>query len=537
MTIEEERDDAVARIVDSDHPKRIVVAGAGAGKTFVFGKLLDQLQNADRDRRLVTTFINELTSDLEEELGDRARVRTLHSFCHGLLRREPGLRAAGLSEGFHYYPKIRALIPRDWSAIKGTQSPKFVPSLRELERNPEVEFFLERASYYDAVGFDDSIVRAHWGMTANPALIPEHDLVIVDEVQDFNQSEIGLILLLARRSKVVVAGDDDQALYGQLRGASERHIRALHADETWETHSLPFCSRCTSVIVKVVNGVVEKAKAAGLLAGRIDKPYRPFPRPDDATYPKLMMVKTSVQSLGKRNYMGRYIDQEIGRIPAEEVADSHARGFPTVLVIGPTHYLSQIAKHLEANGRAVETKPRSSPDEGVVDRNDGLQMLKDNPESNLGWRIVLEADQPAFGDDCIKATEDGTNLYNVIPEAYRSAIVDEAAGWEQPDQIDDVIEAIDEKKPRIKLVTFEGSKGLSAHHVFVIGLQEGVLPRGAKIRDSDVCRFVVALTRTRKLCHVMYTTRFGGKLSRVSRLIDWVPNRLCKWITVDKDYW
>lgn len=101
-----------------------------------------------------------------------------------------------------------------------------------------------------------------------------------------------------------------------------------------------------------------------------------------------------------------------------------------------------------------------------------------------------------------------------------------------------VVEAEDVTQPTVKMTSFEGSKGLSAQHVFILGLQEGDLPRdAANISDLEVCKFVVALTRTRKQCQVLYTWRFGGNPKRPSLFLDWVsPNRK-ELVTVDKTFW
>ena len=58
-----------------------MVAGPGAGKTFLFRESLSRL-SGDRNRHLVLTFINNLKIDLERELGSLAQVFTFHGFCH-----------------------------------------------------------------------------------------------------------------------------------------------------------------------------------------------------------------------------------------------------------------------------------------------------------------------------------------------------------------------------------------------------------------------------------------------------------------------
>ena len=56
----EELTDITAEIVGSGHARKIIVAGAGAGKTTTFGKLLRSMPAAPADRRLVITFFLEI---------------------------------------------------------------------------------------------------------------------------------------------------------------------------------------------------------------------------------------------------------------------------------------------------------------------------------------------------------------------------------------------------------------------------------------------------------------------------------------------
>src|SRR5207249_7733227 len=147
--------------------------------------------------------------------------------------------------------------------------------------------------------FDDSVFRVYTQVANGAAGLPAYELVLIDEYQDFNALEAGIIRLLALRSPILVAGDDDQALYRQLRDASWDHIRALHGGGEFEVFELPFCMRCPKVIVDAANDVLSQARREALLQGRIEKPYRHFPPAkgaDSLRYPTIALVRTSVQN-------------------------------------------------------------------------------------------------------------------------------------------------------------------------------------------------------------------------------------------------
>lgn len=535
-TQEEEQDQAVRRILDSTHRRKLIVAGAGAGKTTVFKKLLEQLPKGASDRRLVVTFINILKNDLDLSLGHLARVFTFHGLCRSLLHRHPDIRTPALTDNFTYFPPLLKVIKSDWTFIRGGSAPKFAPAIRNLESGDELAFFESRSSYYDAVGFDDSVLRVHRSFEQDRGRIPAYEVVIVDEFQDFNRSEVEVLKALAHTSALVIAGDDDQALYGKLRDASETFIRDLYNDPDSEQLSLPFCMRCPAVIVDAANDVLRQAAAKGLLVGRIPKPYKPF-APDSENsqrYNRLRVVQTSVQ-LKTANYFGKYIKQQLEALSEDDIRESYAKDCPTVLVIGANPYLRQVRDFLTSAGIPILTKA-DADDVFTIERRAGLELLKKSEDSNLGWRIVTDVDDPAWLGDVLRKSEEGSTLGSLIPQDYRSAILAEVAGLEPEAEEENASLDVDETKPTVKLVSFEGSKGLSAMHVFIVGLQQGTLP-GRVVKDVDVCKFVVALTRTRRQCHLLYTTRFASKVSVPSDFISWIADSRKEHIAVNKTYW
>jgi superfamily I DNA/RNA helicase len=150
--------------------------------------------------------------------------------------------------------------------------------------------------------------------TENEDAIPSYPLIVVDEYQDFSLLETSFLALLSTKSKVLIAGDDDQALY-DFKNASSRYIRELYADDYYENFDLPYCSRCTAVIVDAVNDVVAAAKANGNLQGRLDKPfecYLPDKQAESEEHPKIVYAQCSVQAKNAP-YPGRYIADVIRR--------------------------------------------------------------------------------------------------------------------------------------------------------------------------------------------------------------------------------
>ncbi|MDO8552620.1 MAG: AAA family ATPase [bacterium] len=532
--MEEELKAAIKKIVISDHPKKVILAGPGAGKTTLFKELLEKNNDGARSQ-LVLTFINNLKDELDEKLGHLAQVFTFHGYCVKLLHENPNLRE-GLSEKFKIFPNLPTLIKRDWEILHTKEAPKFVGNMRNTLENAESDFYLSRSNYYDTVSFDDSIFRVHSVYSTGKVKVPRYKLVLVDEYQDFNRLEVSLIDLLSLDNSIAVAGDDDQALYSQLKGASYEFIRHLWRADEFENCELPFCLRCPEVIVNSFADVIEVAKQKKLLPGRIDKPYKyfePYRRKDSTAHPKIKVLEISAQQL-KTNYLGRTVAHIIKKIPKEYITESIKDKFPTALVIGPKQYLSQIAKHLQDEGFIIDYRA-GGEETTKITHSMALPYLKENPNSNIGWRIALEADNPNFSRSALeKAVKHQKPLFDEIEASYRDALLSEAEKWEKPVEI--VATQHESEQPTIKLTSYEGAKGLSAQFVFIVGLHNGDLPRDPNnIKELEIFRFLVALTRTRKQCYFLWANRFAGKPMRPSEFLRWIDKNRLSGIRVDKD--
>src|SRR5713101_8527678 len=110
--------------------------------------------------------------------------------------------------------------------------------MRSLHDESLVAFYLARGNYYDAVDFDDTVYRAYKQLSDQRDLVPTFRLVLIDEYQDFNALEAGFIERLAERSPILIAGDDDQALYAQLRDSSCTYIRSLYRGGVFDVFEL-----------------------------------------------------------------------------------------------------------------------------------------------------------------------------------------------------------------------------------------------------------------------------------------------------------
>ncbi len=558
---EDERTLFTQAIVTSEARKKLIVAGPGTGKTYTFRLALESVNGGG----LVLTFIRNLVHDLAQDLSDLARVSTFHGFCKSLVHQ---LQVEGLTSSFDYYPALQTLLCDDLRIMHAEEIDGSGLDQR-LHDMDESDGVIHRAlaigDYYDATSHTDIVYRAVLHLRNNIDGIPEFPLVVVDEYQDFSALETEFIRLLSLASPSLIAGDDDQALYA-FKNASARYIRELAADDAVTTFELPYCSRCTGVVVKAVNRVVQRAASGGHLEGRIDKPFEchlATKGADSEAHPKIIHARCSVERKAAP-YVGRYVAAQIREIDADDFETARKGGHPAVLVIGPSHFVRGAHAVLEPEFEGVVMRKSSQLE---LDAIDGYRRLARDETSRLGWRIILQADPPENFEEVIRqAHGGGLEISELLATEYRErhlAISGRLAKLQAGEDLDaedegaltdalgypvdqlagllGVDEGAEEDEPGdgyapIVCTTLVGAKGLSAHHVFIVGMNNGHFPKDpSDISDSEVCCLLVGLSRTRKQCHLVSCRNYAGNWIEDSAFLGWLDG-LTEFREVQKEY-
>jgi superfamily I DNA/RNA helicase len=560
------RAETTDRIIASAADRRLIIAGPGTGKTHNFKLALQDAGGGG----LALTFIRALVRDLERDLGDLAQVNTFHGFCKHLAHK---LALEGLTSAFDYYPPLVMLMAEDEGFLgrDDVRQRDLERALHELDDSARlISDELALGSYYNAVFHDDVVYRVLRHLEGDGDSVPEFPLIVVDEYQDFCRIETELIRVLETKNRVLAAGDDDQALYG-FKDASPEFIRGLAAGSEYERFDLPYCSRCTEVVVRAVNNVVRNAQERGALEGRVDREYLcylPEKLDDSEAHPEIVWAECSVH-MKKAPYMGMYVAQQIASIPAEDIAASHAGKYPTALVVGRRH-------HVEAAYSAIrDAYPNAilrTSSTLEIDALDGYRRLARDARSRLGWRIILhEFPIPNGGELIAEVLRSDSDVVDLLPDEYRErhlglaesirVLLDgEGAttaqlegierGLDRP--IDEVMTALgrdeegdvappaepEEGVPTVVCTTLLGAKGLSAGYVFMLGFNNGAFPADpAAITDDEICKLIVGLSRTRKECHLVSCRMFGGPpWVEPSAFLGWLDVPIRK-VEVSKTYW
>jgi len=265
--------DAAQRAV-VDHPggPLLVLAGPGTGKTTTLVEtVVDRVDDRGlaADQVLVLTFSRKAAQELRSRIGARLRdtatsptATTFHSFCYALVRRfqdpEAFTHPLQLLSAAEQDARIRELVAGtlqthtvQWPPVLrpalGTHGlavelqavisraralgmdPAHLRALAESAQRPDwraaAEFFEDYLDVFDAQNLIDYGELVHRALIAAsyPAhqrqLHAEFSLVVVDEYQDTDPTQVALLAALAGGGRDLVAvGDPDQSIYA-FRGA------------------------------------------------------------------------------------------------------------------------------------------------------------------------------------------------------------------------------------------------------------------------------------------------------------------------------
>jgi DNA helicase-2/ATP-dependent DNA helicase PcrA len=246
----------------------LILAGAGSGKTRVIAYRIAYLiaERGVWPRNIVAvTFTNKAAEEMRNrvskileglELGSAPLISTFHSLCVRILRRDIEALKAGYTRAFTIYDQDdsvrlvkncirdlgldeRQLTPRSVQAAissaknRGEDAEVFTPRAQHLdERRVSIALvfqqYEERLQRNNALDFDDLLIKTVRLLRDVPEVRERYNdrfrYILIDEYQDTNSLQFGLIRLLTEQQQnICVVGDPDQSIY-RFRGADIGNI-------------------------------------------------------------------------------------------------------------------------------------------------------------------------------------------------------------------------------------------------------------------------------------------------------------------------
>jgi DNA helicase-2/ATP-dependent DNA helicase PcrA len=548
----------------------LILAGAGSGKTRV---LIAKVVYLIKEKKvspssiMMVTFTNkaalEMKERIEKELGSNLKlgyIGTFHSFGALVLRRF--WKEVNIAKNFLIYDEDEqlSLIKNIFKKEKIEKlTPSFFAYYISLAKNEMItpEAFLEKFSFYkknlvaqvyylyqkaleenNALDFDDLLLKTVFLFKKNPSVLDFYqrqlNYFLIDEFQDTNFLQYELIKSLAKKAKQVAAvGDFSQSIYS-WRGAKMENLFRFQKD--FSKVSLFYLEknyRSTQKILDFAYQIISQNQSHPILKLYTDKDggeeVEIFEAENEEE--EAMFVAREILEIGKKpEFFGENI-AVLYRVNAQsrilEEVFLHF-GIPYILIGGVRFYerkeikdilaflrlllypndqlalervkklgkkrFSAFKNFYEKINSNLENYSTSEIIEGVLKETDYLSLYQSESEEDFSRLENINE---------LKTV--GSNFPSLIDFLDQVALV-EAEYFEG--------EKKEDGKNKVRLMTLHQAKGLEFDYVFIVGVEEGLLPHSRSFDNFESLEeerrlFYVGITRAKKkLCISFAKKRF-----------------------------
>ena len=565
----------------------VILAGAGSGKTRVLVAKVIYLikkENISPSSIVMMTFTNKAAAEMKERINRQLEgvvklgyVGTYHSFCVRVLRIfwEP----SGLDKNFIIYDDddqkslIKQIIQEKKLFEKKT--PGYFLYYISLAKNQMItpEKFLENFKFHQAaltadvyyhyqkkleknkgVDFDDLLIKTVYLLQKNEDVLDyyhnKYKYFLVDEFQDTNYVQYLLTKLLAEKSKnITVVGDFSQSIYS-WRGADITNLKKFENDfKSTKTFYLEENYRSTQNILNFAYNIISKNLTHPILHLFTDNKkgeevifYQADNEQAEAVYvaEEIARLNNGSNVVEPPTFAILYRTNAQSRV-LEEVFLHY--GIPYILVGGTRFYERKEIKDILAYLKLLINPNESVSLERIKklgkNRFEKFKKLYEETKDKLdvcptdelmeklfetvGYLKMYDAEDP----------DDFSRLENI--KELKSVAVSFPKLMDFLEQVALVESEYSEHEKKTKdgsqlvLMTLHQAKGLEFDHVFIVGVEEGLLPHSRSIDDQFQLEeerrlFYVGITRAKKTLYITNTRKrfiFGTQgYSAPSRFIE-----------------
>lgn len=480
---------AAAEIVEGP---LLIEAGPGAGKTRTLTHRLAYLvreRGVRPESCLAITFTRRAAQEMRDRLAlllpeasQSIPVHTFHSFGLSILEADPN--AAGLQRGFRIADegeRAEALAEalelterRAWALLRAVSKAKRSGQPASDELAYAMETYRQLMALRNWIDFDDLVGLALAALEADAGLAAHYcdrfPYVSVDEFQDVDDRQYRLLRLLApAAANLCVIGDANQAIYG-FRGADaaclgrfrEDHPGAAVIRLTRNYRSSGTIVAASDQLIAPAAALPPSARIVREMRERITIHASPTERAEAE-----FVVHTIERMIGGHSFFS--IDSS--RAPEGTAADL---SFSDFAVLYRTD--AQSAALTEAFARSGMPFRKHSH-ERLADRpgiRALLAALATAAEGPLGARIAAAAEGLMAADDAHERGAIEAALAQL--SALAEALGGDAARFEAAVPLATEADGWDPRADRVSLLTLHAAKGLEFPVVFIVGLEDGILP-------------------------------------------------------------
>ncbi len=422
----------------------------------------------------------------------------------------------------------------DSSKYKKLANDYFNRSISEIYKN-----YQKRMIDSNAMDFDDLLTNTVILFKSHPEILNNYQnqfqYIMIDEYQDTNEPQYQLVKLLSQKTNnICVVGDDHQAIYS-WRGANFRNILNFERDyPNAKTYKLEQNYRSTTNILNCAQALIKNNKERSdkklWTEAKSNLPVTVLEVEDEGEEIDfiireiktlkvmlndiVILYRTNAQSrsleegLVKANILYRLIGG-IGFYERKEVKD----------ILGYLKLVYNIEDNVSLNriintptrgiGKKTAEKLKVIDKKMVIDEenkklkqfvelyNDLVKKAQQkNPKDMIDYVLHKTGYKKWLSDGTIESESRLENILELKSVANQYQTLEEFLESVALVQDTDKISSDDQA---VTLMTLHSAKGLEFDTVFVVGLEEGLLPHGRSLQDES------ELEEERRLCYVGMT--------------------------------
>ena len=536
----------------------LVLAGAGSGKTTVLthraARLIREF-DVRPEEILLVTFTNKAAGEMKARIEKLTGMRlpwagTFHSICARILRRHGAY--VGLDPNFVIYDSEdqQSLIKKIYkehgfnttlykpNSVRGTISAQKNELIGRSEfattaRGEFQTFAAQVYKYYqqalsdaNAADFDDLLYKTVKLLQLSPQICAQYQelfkFVLVDEYQDTNTAQYELTKLVAApQNNLFVVGDFSQSIYA-WRGANYRNMLQLKADfPDIIEYRLEQNYRSTQHILDAATSVISHNKAHPILALWTEK--------EQGT--KLVHHDTASSDHEALKVI-ELIRKHSQKVPLGEIAilyrtNAQSRSFEEALIrssipyrlIGGTKFyerkeIKDVLAYLRilinpvdliSEARAMGLgKKRFSDFLELRARYPTEQLAELAPATIIKEILEVTKYQDKYDSDIEEERqrlENITELGTVAAQFTSITLFLENVALLQDNYLSDAARPVggEAEKDTVNLMSLHSAKGLEFEVVFMVGMEDGLLPHSHSLLSPD------DIEEERRLCYVGIT--------------------------------
>lgn len=530
-------------IIAATEGVKLVVSGPGTGKTTTITHFLAKLLATGKARPeqiLAVTFTNkaarEMRNRVKELTGVTPDVFTIHSFARRVLVSFP---PPGYTSGFSMLENETPLIKNLLKRTNPNMHPQEAKEIMTLARNSRdnalltkhnlVQFYnlyMQQLKRSNMMDFDGLLTWCVSTFEKNPLALQEfskkYRYLLVDEFQDTSRLQYALLLPLAKATgNLLCVGDYDQSIYS-FRGADVNLILNLERDfPNLATHYLKENYRCTKKIVRAANALIVNNKK------RLPKPHltnRPQGEPitrkgfanvfQEAEYvaQEIATGKKTGTTWADFAVLYRVNNQNIPlakilsekSIPFQVVGDEDYFDLKEIknilcfykLILNPKDQEAQ-AEVLNVLGNLGHKRVNLGEVVEALAKGKNLIGIYTAILEDTGMKLHLASNNSQAG---LKALENVLELESILADFGDKGI--------EPFLEFTRIARSSDSDDAVNLLTIHKAKGLEFDTVFIIGVDEDMIPyyqnQSGEGLEEERRMFYVAITRAKNRVHLTY---------------------------------